>query len=499
MSIVLKCNSSRRSTPTTFRRVWMYHNADFSQASDIIRQTDWDSLLSDDLDHSTELWTKKFLDIMKECIPHRDLSLKRCNLPWITKNIIRYMQKRNHLFRKSLQQANPRLREKYKRLRNKVSSMLRSAKKYFKSLAAADNKTFWKTVKLLTHAQVSVPVLCAEGVSAVTDREKADMLNNYFAKCWNLSQPPLSEISSDDIASTDDDNDLLFCSTEETESLLLTLDASKATGPDNISPRMHKETATSIAPSLGKLFNLSISKGYFPHIWKNARVVPIPKSSPAGHASSSYRPISLLSVQSKVLEKHIHFLITEHLNEFHPLSAVQWGFQKGKSTLTALLSSTHDWLTELDRNKDVCCVFFDFQKAFDTVPHRNLIKRLEDLNLHPLLLKGTSSYLMNRSQHVVVDGSVSSESTTVISGVLQGSVLGPLLFLIYIDSITSVPLSEGSKISLYADDMMLYKPISSSVDLTNLQKDVDSIFEWSCSNFMVFNVTKCKSMLLSCK
>ena len=209
--------------------------------------------------------------------------------------------------------------------------MLQSAKKqYFKSLAAADNKKFWKTVKLLTHAQVSVPVLCAEGVSAVTDREKADMLNNYFAKCWNLSQPPLSETSSDDIASTDDDNDLLFCSTEETESLLLTLDACKATGPDNISARMRKETATSIAPLLGKLFNLSISKGYFPHIWKNARVVPIPKSSPAGHAPSSYRPISLLSVPSKVLEKHIHFLITEHHNEFHPLSAVQWGFQKGK-------------------------------------------------------------------------------------------------------------------------------------------------------------------------
>ena len=164
--------------------------------------------------------------------------------------------------------------------------MLRSAKKqYFKSLATADNKKFWKTVKLLNHAQVSVPVLCAEGVSAVTDREKADMLNNYSAKCWNLSQPPLSETSSDDIVSTDDDNDLLFCSTEETESFLLTLDTSKA--------RMLKETATSIAPSLTKLFNLSISKGYFPRIWKYARVVPIPKSSPAGHAPSSYRPISL--------------------------------------------------------------------------------------------------------------------------------------------------------------------------------------------------------------
>ena len=105
---------------------------------------------------------------------------------------------------------------------------------------------------------------------------------------------------------------------------------------------------------------------------------------------------------------------------------------------------------------------------------------------------------MNQSQQVAVNGSV-SESTTVISGVPRGSVLGPLLFLIYIDSISSVPLTEGSKMSLYADDMMLYKRITSSSDATNLQKDVNSIFNWSCNNSMVFNVAKCKSMLLTRK
>ena len=112
------------------------------------------------------------------------------------------------------------------------------------------------------------------------------------------------------------------------------------------------------------------------------------------------------------------------------MSSIHFQLYNGTSRKENLpwLSSTHDWLSELDRNKDVCCVFFDFQKAFNTVPHRRLIKRLEDLNLHPLLLKWTYSYLMNRNQHVVVNGSISSESTTVISGVLQGSVLGPLLF-----------------------------------------------------------------------
>ena len=105
---------------------------------------------------------------------------------------------------------------------------------------------------------------------------------------------------------------------------------------------------------------------------------------------------------------------------------------------------------------------------------------------------------MNRHQQEVVNGLV-SESTTVISGVPQGSVLFPLLFLIYVDTISSVPLTEGSKVSLYADDMMLYKRIPSSSDVTNLQKDVNSIFYWSCNNSMVFNVAKCKSILLTRK
>ena len=121
--------------------------------------------------------------------------------------------------------------------------------------------------------------------------------------------------------------------------------------------------------------------------WKGARVVPIPKSSSAKCSPSGYRPISLLSVLSKLLEKHFFSLITEHLDEHHPLSPAQWGFQKGKSIITALLSATHDWLLQLDQNKDICCVFFDFQKAFDTVPHKSLMERLSQLNLHPLILR----------------------------------------------------------------------------------------------------------------
>ena len=165
------------------------------------------------------------------------------------------------------------------------------------------------------------------------------------------------------------------------------------------------------------------------------------------------------------------------MDEHHPLSSSQWGFQKGKSTILVLLSVTHDWLTQLDNKKDVCCIFFDFQKAFDTVPQKNLMDKLSQLEFHPLILK-CHSYLRNCEQHVVVNG-VASSSILVISGVPQGSVLGPLLFLTYIDGISLLKFSDDSKLSLYVDDMLLYKVISPNAD-------IDRIQNWSSDNLISF-------------
>ena len=167
-------------------------------------------------------------------------------------------------------------------------------------------------------------------------------------------------------------------------------------------------------------------------------------------------------------------MIFDYLNEHTPVSDVQWGFQQKKSTVTALLSVTQDWLALLDQRKDTHCVFFDLQKAFDTVPHRKLMCKLEKLHLHPVLLTWLHNYLYGREQNVIVNGET-SDPVKVISGVPQGSVLGPLLFLIYIDDITSLQLSEGTKVSLYADDMLLYKPISSDNDYVELQHDIDQV------------------------
>jgi len=166
--------------------------------------------------------------------------------------------------------------------------------------------------------------------------------------------------------------------------------------------RCLKETATSITTPLTKLFNILIS-GKFPEKWKLSSIVPIPKAS--DHASfSNYRPISLLPFVSKILERHFHHLIANYLSEHHPLVNTQWGFQSGESTFTALLAKTYDWFTHLKAGRDVGSVFFDLRIAFDTVPRRVLMTKLQQLNVIPFILRWIYSYLTARQQMVVIGG-----------------------------------------------------------------------------------------------
>ena len=261
---------------------------------------------------------------------------------------------------------------------------------------------------------------------------------------------------------------------------------------------MLKSTSSSIASPLCHIFNLSISSGLVPLDWKFSSVVPIPKSSPTSSSPSNYRPISLLSLVSKLLEKHIQSLLYDFCISNNLISPFQFGFLPYRSTISALLYSTHTIFSLLESYSSVCGAFLDLRKAFDSVPHLPLLNLLASSNLPPPFLNWLHSYLLNRTQRVVVNGS-SSSSLLVSSGVPQGSILGPLLFLIYVNGLTNLHFSHLTHIILYADDILIFKPISSPADMSSFQSDLDLISSWLSSHFLQINSSKSKYIFFSHK
>ena len=269
--------------------------------------------------------------------------------------------------------------------------------------------------------------------------------------------------------------------------MLLNLDASKACGPDELSGVVLKECARQLAPSLTALFQLSMSSGQLPKQWKLANIVPVHKKESKAEVQN-YRPISLLSVASKVMERCVFDYVYHHVQ--HLISPQQHGFIRGKSTATQLNDTYHRVGETLDAGGQTDIIFLDLAKAFDSVSHSLLLHKLKSFGLHNKLLDWLASYVTEREQRVIIDG-VHSSWLSVDSGVPQGSILGPLLFVLYINDAPSCVLSMAG---LFADDTKVYRKITSLDDCAILQRDLDSLLEWCKKWKLIFNAKKCKVM-----
>ena len=338
----------------------------------------------------------------------------------------------------------------------------------------------------------NISLIKPDGHLSTTDAEAACIFNEQFTSVFNTPVvrgtykshlPTLNKMSDSGI------------SEEMIQHKLHELNPGKSPGPDGIHPRMLKQFSTYFARPLWIIFRKSLVTGSVPEDWKNAIVVPIYKKK-SRCLAKNYRPVSLTSVICKLLES----LIKPHLLDFvltnMYIQPDQHGFIPHRSCVTNLLETLDDWTYSIDNGIPVDVIFIDFEKAFDKVQHGILLDKLEAIGINIGLVKWISSFLIGRKQRVMVGNSLYNWSI-VRSGVPQGSVLGPILFLIYTFDIPSKSLfscqqlHNSTLLSTFADDTKLYCHSYRTEDCSNLQADLDALNNWSKLNYMSINIDKC--------
>ena len=387
-------------------------------------------------------------------------------------------------------------------VRNLVISEVRKSKR-LQIDKLADNlknqsygqNNWWKTLKnfIKPSQNTSIPPLQLNDEVFSDDQDKADILNHFFTAQTVLDDRGATLPTA--AARGNFSLDAISLSPLEVESILKSLKLGKASGPDQINNRILKELAHSLSFPLCDLFNYSLSCGKVPELWKQANVTPIFKKGDQSEVSN-YRPISLLSTIGKAMEKLVHKYVFNFFLEHHVITTLQSGFTAGDSTVNQLVDIYNTFCRALDEGKEVRAVFFDISKAFDRVWHKGLLYKLHSVGISGNLLDWFADYLSERKQRVVLPG-VSSDWSTLEAGVPQGSILGPLLFLVYINDIVE---DINATIRLFADDTSLYIIVDSPLDAAiTLNNDVSKVYAWAKKWLVNFNPNKSETLLLSRK
>ena len=259
-----------------------------------------------------------------------------------------------------------------------------------------------------------------------------------------------------------------------------------APGPDKIPPSFLKNTKHVVSSYLSKLMNDSFQTSEIPSQLIESIIAPIFKGGDRTTAKN-YRPVALTSHITKIMERIIKDVIVQHLEDNCVINENQHGFQTGRSTISELLKHYDNIIDAMDSGGDLDVIMLDFSKAFDKVHYSLLLNKLKDVGISGNLGVWIGKFLLDRKQQVKVNGSL-SELISVLSGVPQGSILGPLLFIIFINDIYD--RSKHSKISSYADDTKMSKKVRSEADKQLLQQDLDNIYDWTNENMMKFNSDK---------
>ena len=411
--------------------------------------------------------------------------------PWMTRSVKRLVRKKRRKWKLYASDRSVENLNSFKSAEKECKKAVQSAKRRFeKNLASHRNKrAFSSYVKRKTKSRDNVGPLKVNGRVLTDNKCMADELNKFFASVFTADSPPFDNT----LTPKECDHSLanVVISSATVLKKLVNLKEGSAPGPDGIGARFLKAQSRVLAAPLASIFNKSLEEGKVPSDWRKANVTPIFKKGGKGDPGN-YRPVSLTSIPCKVMESCLRDEIVDHLLRNELISNSQHGFMKNKSVTTNMLEFLEILTSEMDNGNNMDVIYLDFAKAFDKVPHDLLIEQLRLHRVEGGLLDWIKDWLTGRTQRTVLNGEA-SDWAPVGSGVPQGSVLGPLAFLVFINDI-DICASLVNVIKKFADDTKVGHRIVSQEDVHDLQRCLDNLCEWADKWGMTFNVKKCKVM-----
>ena len=493
--VVLEFSAALKVNRAQNNEHYCFYRGDYDLMRDDLSNIDWPAKLNGNAQQAWDSFNSYILGLIEKYIPKRRY-LSHISPPWLSRDIKNQIKAKHRawdVFKRNKSNENW---TKYKQCRNIVANSIPKAKTNFEekivSEIKSNPKNFWKYVKQRTKPISGIQSLeDNDGLMVTDDQIKAEILNNYFASVFTVEN--IDDLPSDDDIppSCKNKNIPTLEDIEFDESTILKLleqiNISKAAGPDGLHARVLKECRESFAVALNILFRLFLDEGCLPYQWKMADVKPLFKKGKK-HQRANYRPVSLTSICCKLQEKLIRNAIVLHLETHGLLCCDQHGFRCGRSCCTQLLEIMEIWSGWVDQDLPWDCIYLDFAKAFDSVPHERLLFKAQSYGISGKILKWVKDFLHDRKQRVIVNEAKSSWEY-VKSGIPQGSVLGPILFLIFINDL---PDWVQSLTKVFADDTKVFRTIQTTNDSEALQEDLASLARWSAKWQLPFNTSKCK-------
>ena len=502
---ILQGYSNVNAKPKTKKYGRSFRNFDDNEFLAVLQNIKWQNIFGNITcpDKLMELFLKTLNEVLDLMAPIKPLSRKEANLkikPWITKGILKSIKIRDRLYKKYLSKKSNILLQKYKQYRNLIVTLIRVSKKNHYHAYFETNKTniknTWDGIKEIISLNKKQKVM----PNKLTLKDKkvvrctksiAEAFNAYFSSIGqSLDQNiPNSSKSFKDFLSPPQSCSMFLRPTTYTEisDLLKDLNSAKSCGPNSFPTNLLKLGRHIISIPLTFIINKSFEYGVFPSSMKVAQVIPLFKSG-ATDTCGNYRPISLLSNLSKIFERAMYDRLYSYLESRQLINPLQFGFRKMHSTNHALVSITEHVKKIVDNGNFACGLFLDFQKAFDTVNINILIEKLLNYGVRGPVNQWLKSYLQGRNQYVTIENET-SHTLPLTCGVPQGSILGPLLFLIYINDFQNC--IEKSIAYHFADDTNVIFSRSNIKQLKKaLSTQISIIVDWLCANRLSLNAKK---------